>query len=92
MCQYRQKKLQYKFRALCEKKTHAELFHCILFGGGKLNSTYARGNNLIHSNSARRLDQLEGLLPVMEDGIRKCALWEQVLGLFIFILNFNTNS
>ncbi len=50
-----------------EKKVHADRFHHVLFGGDMLTAKRARGSKFIRSNSARGLDQLEGLLPVVED-------------------------
>ena len=50
-----------------EKEVHADWFHHILFGGDMLTAKRARGSKYVRSNSARGLERLEGLLPVVED-------------------------
>jgi L1 cell adhesion molecule like protein len=57
-----------------EKTVHADSFHHILFGGDMLTAKRARGSKFIRSNSARGLDQLQGLLPVVEDWHTKVCL------------------
>ena len=50
-----------------DRKVYADSFHHILFGGDMLTAKRAHGSKHIRSNSTRGLDQLQGLVPVVED-------------------------